>query len=276
MKNCFVLTVFILLGIASACQGQTVYAMGNSLMNDTNDELWSDASAIYCSKNLCYEFANPSGFCIISTSWDSWDVLPEDTVVLQPFDGENATEAALCFDGIVNGRTQNVVLHTCTWVWGQFPDWYQNGHPSGDVHQWSPSRNWNSIMVFNLNSLGYQHVKRTRVNDLMFLLWEEGANLQEDYGRDFIHFSLGLGRDMCQSMLQITLGGHPVEGLPSYELDAIHRIWEGDVNRDGYVNLLDVEGFITALGTSDFCADVNFDGFVNLLDIPPFIDMFIE
>ena len=49
----------------------------------------------------------------------------------------------------------------------------------------------------------------------------------------------------------------------------------GDVNRDGFVNLLDVQPFVELLSTGTFQeeADTNGDGVVNLLDIGPFIDL---
>ena len=49
----------------------------------------------------------------------------------------------------------------------------------------------------------------------------------------------------------------------------------GDVNQDGFVNLLDVEPFVALISTGTFQieADVNQDGFVNLLDVEPFIDL---
>ena len=47
----------------------------------------------------------------------------------------------------------------------------------------------------------------------------------------------------------------------------------GDVNQDGFVNLLDVGPFIDILGNGQFQfeADCNGDGVVNLLDVEPFI-----
>jgi len=47
----------------------------------------------------------------------------------------------------------------------------------------------------------------------------------------------------------------------------------GDINRDGSLNLLDVEPFTDAIanGFNDPCADMNGDGSVDLLDVAPFI-----
>ena len=47
----------------------------------------------------------------------------------------------------------------------------------------------------------------------------------------------------------------------------------GDINRDGSVNLLDVDGFVALLSTSQFQpeADINGDGAVNLLDVSLFV-----
>jgi len=47
----------------------------------------------------------------------------------------------------------------------------------------------------------------------------------------------------------------------------------GDVNRDGFVNFLDISPFISRLSNGEFQleADVNQDGDVNFLDISPFI-----
>ena len=49
----------------------------------------------------------------------------------------------------------------------------------------------------------------------------------------------------------------------------------GDINRDGFVDLLDVEPFVEVLsnGHSQNEADINRDGVVNLLDIAPFVEL---
>ena len=49
----------------------------------------------------------------------------------------------------------------------------------------------------------------------------------------------------------------------------------GDVNRDGVVNLLDVQPFVDLLSSGEFQAeaDTNGDGAVNLLDVASFIDL---
>ena len=51
----------------------------------------------------------------------------------------------------------------------------------------------------------------------------------------------------------------------------------GDINMDGDVDLLDVNGFVDALSSSFFVcrADINMDGVVNLLDVAPFVDAII-
>lgn len=69
------------------------------------------------------------------------------------------------------------------------------------------------------------------------------------------------------------------QGVFLYNVDDIIRAVEtidcllGDVNQDGFVNLLDVDPFIQliALGVFQCEADTNQDGFVNLLDVDPFI-----
>ena len=47
----------------------------------------------------------------------------------------------------------------------------------------------------------------------------------------------------------------------------------GDINRDGSVNLLDVDGFVELLIAGQFQleADINGDGAVNLLDVSLFV-----
>ena len=47
----------------------------------------------------------------------------------------------------------------------------------------------------------------------------------------------------------------------------------GDVNCDGFVNLLDVSPFVATLANGPFNekADINQDGVVNLLDVQPFV-----
>ncbi len=49
----------------------------------------------------------------------------------------------------------------------------------------------------------------------------------------------------------------------------------GDVNSDGFVNLLDVQPFVTLITNAAFQpeADINGDGVVNLLDVEPFVSL---
>ena len=70
--------------------------------------------------------------------------------------------------------------------------------------------------------------------------------------------------------LTITYSGN---GGNDVVLFADEAVLLGDVNVDGFVNLLDVDFFIDRLGTGTFQAeaDCNEDGEVNLLDIDPFI-----
>lgn len=51
----------------------------------------------------------------------------------------------------------------------------------------------------------------------------------------------------------------------------------GDVNLDGFVNLLDVIFFLARLLTGEFQAeaDINLDGLVNLGDVAPFVDLLV-
>ena len=50
-------------------------------------------------------------------------------------------------------------------------------------------------------------------------------------------------------------------------------VLKGDVNQDGFVDLLDVAPFVDRITNGDFLAeaDVNCDGFVDLLDVAPFV-----
>ena len=49
----------------------------------------------------------------------------------------------------------------------------------------------------------------------------------------------------------------------------------GDLNGDGFVDLLDVQPFVDALASGVFneSADINEDGFVDLLDVQPFVSL---
>lgn len=58
-------------------------------------------------------------------------------------------------------------------------------------------------------------------------------------------------------------------------IDASFFTFRGDVNRDGFLNLLDVEPMVNVLtsGSFQFEGDVNQDGTVNLQDVQPFVDL---
>ena len=64
-------------------------------------------------------------------------------------------------------------------------------------------------------------------------------------------------------------------GLSTNAVAVNIRIWLGDVNQDGVVNLLDVGPFVDLLSSGEFQveADINRDGAVNLLDVALFVDL---
>ena len=64
------------------------------------------------------------------------------------------------------------------------------------------------------------------------------------------------------------------EGAAGGVLPAVAVLF-GDVNRDGFVNLLDVDPFVVLLvaGTYQIEADINLDGAVDLLDVAAFVDL---
>ena len=78
-------------------------------------------------------------------------------------------------------------------------------------------------------------------------------------------------------------GGTTLAGFQSlYFFNAVNNTYQpavelllGDVNRDGLVNLLDVEPFIALLSAGAFQseADIDGNGVVNLLDVEPFVDL---
>ena len=55
------------------------------------------------------------------------------------------------------------------------------------------------------------------------------------------------------------------------------KIIIGDVNRDGFINGLDIVPFVNALvdGIYQFEADIDLDGRVNLLDVDLFVDLLL-
>ena len=66
-----------------------------------------------------------------------------------------------------------------------------------------------------------------------------------------------------------------VDAVSIKQLACSADVMHGDVNLDGVVNLLDVQGFVNLISNGEFQAeaDVNKDGVVNLLDVEPFIDL---
>ena len=74
--------------------------------------------------------------------------------------------------------------------------------------------------------------------------------------------------------LSATSGGIFVNFFPEGSIVTVNNVLLGDINRDGVVNLLDVEPFVDLItnGEFQFEGDLNGDGVVNLLDVDPFID----
>ena len=58
-------------------------------------------------------------------------------------------------------------------------------------------------------------------------------------------------------------------------IEAANFTFLGDINRDGNLNLLDVEPFVEVLTSGSFLfeADVNLDGAVDLQDVQPFVNL---
>ena len=74
--------------------------------------------------------------------------------------------------------------------------------------------------------------------------------------------------------LSATSGGIFVNFFPEGSIVTVNNVLLGDINRDGVVNLLDVEPFVDLItnGEFQFEGDLNGDGDGNLLDVDPFID----
>lgn len=76
-------------------------------------------------------------------------------------------------------------------------------------------------------------------------------------------------------------GGRLVVGTITHSVDAFYQgeanlfYVPGDVNRDGFTNLLDVGPFVDVLSSGEYLleADINLDGIVDLLDVNPFVDL---
>lgn len=93
----------------------------------------------------------------------------------------------------------------------------------------------------------------------------------------------GPGPIVGDELLVLAETGTPIDSLselqltandiPSITLTNIDAYILGDVNRDGNINLLDIDPFIERIGTGTYQveADCNQDGTINLLDIDPFI-----
>ena len=104
-----------------------------------------------------------------------------------------------------------------------------------------------------------------------------------------VDLQVGTGNDHNQSEVAILDGLQPSSDgvlyvgfaganggngyLNAMKLEILDPRVVGDVNGDGFVNLLDVAPFVEILTSGGFSsnADINQDGFVNLLDVSPFV-----
>ena len=101
-------------------------------------------------------------------------------------------------------------------------------------------------------------------------------DLQATIGGTDNVFFIGLIDDMSTfSMAEVRYNAAAVATI-AFNIDDIttaNDVLLGDVNRDGFVNLLDVAPFVDLISAGGFQieADINQDGLVNLLDVSPFV-----
>jgi photosystem II stability/assembly factor-like uncharacterized protein len=106
------------------------------------------------------------------------------------------------------------------------------------------------------------------------ILEATGVWLSDDAGDTWENVNDGLPMIRVQSIEYAPDGKNILASLSGRGFYQRAAFIPGDVNRDGAVNLLDIQPFVFLLSANQYLpeADFNCDGVVNLLDINPFID----
>ena len=286
MKN---LLFTLMLLLPAVAVGQNSYHIGNSLTNDSRPQyLPVSAWHIDGGRSLVDIFNLPDEGTNASYRWDvALAVETYDYLVLQPFPEEDTIEAAVEVISVWHSMQPQaaIVLHAGWWWPSQFVDIYETNDCLNTTQTCCPA--YQQELKSQLEALGMT-VRLTRSNDVLYDFSQDlpnviGTELGDIY-RDFAHMDYDRGRYLMFSMLRWSLGleGFDRSQFPDTTLAefeyleglAIDTVL-GDCNRDGFVNLTDIEAFVDALsaGAHDLSADVNRDGVTNLSDVQPFIDL---
>ena len=104
--------------------------------------------------------------------------------------------------------------------------------------------------------------------------WDEGEPNQTGNGEDYTHIivdpiNINLEIEKWNDVPNLVTNGLRYAGVVEI------NVFRGDVNRDGMIDLLDVQPFVDLLTSGEFQleADINLDGVVDLLDVGPFIEL---
>ena len=104
--------------------------------------------------------------------------------------------------------------------------------------------------------------------------WDDSEPSDSGNGEDYTHIiivpvNMNLEIEKWNDVPDVINSQIPYSGIVEI------NVLRGDVNRDGTVDLLDVQPFVESLtsGELQLEADINLDGVVDLLDVAPFIQL---
>ena len=183
--------------------------------------------------------------------------------VIAVFGGANGS-----FNGSLNSQeSANVIYELSMTPGGRLRMNWQH-----DDAQWE-----GAILSETLSSIGLDPLDWHRYRVVRHQLTKEVVFTADgiEFGRvSFENFPTGGGSGSLYIGGNIG-GGNLFNGLLDNLVIANNPYQPGDVNRDGFINLLDVAPFVALLsaGTYQVEADVNQDGVLNLLDVGPFVGL---
>ena len=280
------LVIFVLAIFATPCLGQEKsYHLGNSLTQDTWPQRLGSVNADwqrYCGVGLQFILDSggvsncPSGEANSTTTWPQALNNEYEYFVVQSFRNQGTIEidSQIVDDWLLQFPVEPTVVHHNGWSdSSNFVQLYENG-------------TFYDLDLQNANKT----MRKTRCHDALYLIHQDIQNgigpftdLSDMY-RDAIHMNLDYGRGLMHNMVRVSIEslpyrmdtfGNATQVQTDYLLEVINRVWDGDCNKDGKVNLLDIGPFTDYLSVGDFdpSADCNNDGVVNLSDVSNFINL---
>jgi len=281
--------LLLLVPITANGQGEQIHLTGNSLLWQIKAWNMGVDLHIKCGSNLDSIYHNPTVVCVESSYlWiEAFVNETYDLIVVEPFHGTTLQQDVAIITEWMELQPQAQFVLYMGWYdkvsdeGVHFIDTYLAGNPDDNMRA-------NPQYMAALADQLPRDVRLVPTGTALYQLYlDDLAGVSpysyDDAWADDIHLNPRMNYVM-RELTEWALGRPPQQthqyfGLTSAERaygdDLVWRLVRGNCNRDGSLDLLDVDAFVELLaaGQPDISADANCDGNVDLNDVIPFIEL---